>query len=156
GPAKSFAEELKTNFTVYTYDRRGRGESGDTQPYAAEREVEDLAALIKEAGGTAHVFGQSSGGAIALDAANTGVPISRLAVYEIPLGLTDNARVEPKGYHANLTRALAENRRGAAVKMFFRRVGVPGFFITITPLLPAWSKLKSVAHTLPYDRACIE
>lgn len=156
GPAKSFAEQLKTHFTVYTYDRRGRGGSGDTPPYAVEREAEDLAALIKETGGPAHVFGQSSGGAIALDAANSGVPISKLAVYEIPFAVTDNARFEPEGYHAGLTKALAENRRGDAVKMFWRNVGVPGFFVTIAPLLPAWSKLKSVAHTLPYDRACLE
>ncbi|OXM40419.1 alpha/beta hydrolase, partial [Amycolatopsis thailandensis] len=84
GPAAPLAAELAPHFTVYTYDRRGRGESGDTEPFSVAREVEDLAALIEEAGGTAHVYGISSGAALALEAAKAGLPITKLAVYEFP------------------------------------------------------------------------
>src|SRR5919112_5197119 len=78
------AEELAQSFTVYNYDRRGRGESGDTQPYAVEREIEDIDVLIQEAGGSAFVFGGSSGGVLTLDAAAHGSHITKLAVYEPP------------------------------------------------------------------------
>jgi pimeloyl-ACP methyl ester carboxylesterase len=155
GPAKQFAEAMKDRFTVYTYDRRGRGESTDTQPYSTEREVEDLAALIEAAGGSAFVFGQSSGAALALDAADSGLPITRLAVYEAPFAVSPDARTEPPDYYPNLTAALAEGRRGDAVKLFMKLVGAPGVMVAIMRLTPPWSKLKDVAHTLPYDRALL-
>jgi pimeloyl-ACP methyl ester carboxylesterase len=153
GPAKKYAEALQDRFTVYTYDRRGRGESTDTRPYAKEREIEDLAAVINEAGGSPYVFGASSGAALALDAANSGVPMTKLAVYEAPFALSEDARAEPAEYYPALTKALAEGRRGDAVKMFMKFVGVPGFMIAIMRMTPPWSKLKDVAPTLPYDRA---
>lgn len=156
GPAKKFTEALKDHFTVYTYDRRGRGESTDTQPYSTEREIEDLAAVVKEAGGSAYVFGQSSGAALALDAANAGVPITKLAVYEAPFALSPDARPEPADYYPSLTGALAEGRRGDAVKLFMKYVGMPGPMIAVMKFTPPWSKLKAVAHTLPYDRALLQ
>src|ERR1700752_2671894 len=82
GPSQDLAAKLASHFTVITYDRRGRGESGDTRPYAVEREVEDLDALIQAAGGSAFVVGISSGAALALEAANRGLAITKLALYE--------------------------------------------------------------------------
>jgi len=82
--AGPLAARLAPHFTVLAYDRRGRGDSGDTPPYAVEREVEDLRALVAASGGSAHVYGHSSGGALAPLAAADGLPVERLAVYEPP------------------------------------------------------------------------
>jgi pimeloyl-ACP methyl ester carboxylesterase len=82
GPSRALAKQLAPRFTVYTYDRRGRGESGDGAPYAVEREVEDIEALIGQAGGSAHLAGISSGALLALDAADNGLPVTELALYE--------------------------------------------------------------------------
>lgn len=156
GPAKKFAEELASSFTVYTYDRRGRGESGNTEPYDVQREVEDLAAVIKETGETPHVFGQSSGGAVVLAAAQAGVPMRKLAVYEVPFIVDPSGPVgKDEAYHAKLTEALAQGRNGDAVKLFMRLVGMPGPMVALFPIMPGWSKLKAVAPTLPHDHALL-
>jgi pimeloyl-ACP methyl ester carboxylesterase len=141
---------------VYTYDRRGRGESGDTQPYAVEREVEDIEALINHAGGEAHVFGISSGAALALEAANRGLAIKRLVLYEAPFIVDDTRTPIPDDYLARLNALLAANRRGDAIKLFMKLVGVPSFFIALMGLMPAWKKLKAIAHTLPYDITIVQ
>ena len=90
GPMKPLAAALAPHFTVYTYDRRGRGESGDTQPWSLEREVEDIAALVREAGEPVYLYGISSGAVLALEAADRGVPIRKLALYEAPLMVDDS------------------------------------------------------------------
>ena len=108
---------LARHFTVFTYDRRGRGDSGDTQPYAREREVEDIAALIEAAGGSAAVAGLSSGAALALEAAASGLNITKLAAYEPPYVSAASGRPEAD-HEAHLKRILAEGRRGDAVKYF--------------------------------------
>src|SRR5512139_2125602 len=119
GPARGLANELAGAFTVYTYDRRGRGESGaGTAPWAVEREVEDLAAVVAVAGGSAHVFGASSGGALALEAARHGLPIERLAVYEAPFIVDDTHPANDPQLPQRLRRLVDENRRGEAVKTF--------------------------------------
>src|SRR6185436_14509592 len=89
GPMKPLAAKLAPHFTVFTYDRRGRGESGDTQPWSIEREVEDIAALVREAGQPVYLYGISSGAVLALEAADRGVPIRKLALYEAPLMVDD-------------------------------------------------------------------
>jgi len=159
GPAGPLAAALADRFTVYTYDRRGRGDSGDTPPYDVAREIEDLDALIHEAGGSACVFGQSSGAALALEAAarhggsrigDCG-KITRLALYEAPFIVDDTRTPLPDDFLARLNVLVAMNRRGDAVKLFLSLVGVPSIFIALMPLMPAWRKLKAVAHTLPYD-----
>jgi pimeloyl-ACP methyl ester carboxylesterase len=155
GFSGKLAEELAAGYTVYTYDRRGRGESGDTQPYAVDREVEDIAALIEEAGGSAHLYGISSGAALALEAANQGLPIERLALYEIPFVLDDTREPMDPDYLPNVERAIAAGKPGDAVKHFMRLVGVPGPFVAVMPLMPMWKKLKASAHTLPYDKAAL-
>jgi pimeloyl-ACP methyl ester carboxylesterase len=155
GPAAPLAERLADRFAVTSYDRRGRGDSADTAPYDVEREVEDLAAVVDAVGGSAYVYGISSGAALALQAAHRGVPMRRLAVYEAPFVVDDSGPEEPDDYLPNLTRALAEDRRGDAVGMFMRLVGAPALAIGFMRVTPAWRKLKGVAHTLPYDHAIL-
>lgn len=151
GPSQELAEKLAPHFTVYTYDRRGRGESTDTQPYAMEREIEDLAALLDVAGGTAYVSGQSSGAALALEAANRLPGITKLALYEAPLIVDDTGKPITPALLDELKGAVAQKQRSKAVKLFMRQVGTPGMMVAIMPLFPMWAKLTAVAHTLPYD-----
>ncbi len=151
GPMPKLAAQLTPHFTVYTYDRRGRGASGDTAPYAADREVEDIEALVALAGDTVFVHGTSSGAALALEAAKRITTIGKLAVYEPPF-IVDNTRPAiPEDYLTRLNRLVADGRRGDAVKMFMRFVGTPAIFTAVMPFTPVWPKLKAVAHTLPYD-----
>jgi pimeloyl-ACP methyl ester carboxylesterase len=151
GPMGSLAKLLAPHFTVFTYDRRGRGESGNGKPYAVERELEDLDALIREAGGSAYAYGVSSGAGLALEAANRGLPITRLAVYEPPYIVDDGIAPIPPDYVARLNGLVREGRPGDAVKMFMRTVGTPGFFIAVMQVTPVWPKLKAVAHTIAND-----
>jgi|HubBroStandDraft_6_1064221.scaffolds.fasta_scaffold580409_2 pimeloyl-ACP methyl ester carboxylesterase len=155
GQSGQLAKLLAQHFTVFTYDRRGRGGSGDTAPYAVEREVEDIAALLNEAGGAAFVWGMSSGAVLALEAADRLSGIKKLALYEAPL-IVDNRRSTTEDDWVRIGAAVAADRRSDAVKLFLKAVGAPGFFIALMPLLPMWSKLKAVAHTLPYDGAIVK
>src|SRR6266702_3168110 len=122
----SLAAALAPHFTVFAYDRRGRGESGDTAPYAVEREVEDIEALINETGGSAFVFGHSSGAALALEAAvQLGEKVTKLAMYEAPYNDAREAKLAWRAYLQQLTEALAADRRGDAVALFMQYVGMP-------------------------------
>jgi pimeloyl-ACP methyl ester carboxylesterase len=151
GPNTPLAAQLAQHFTVFTYDRRGRGESDEMKPYAVEREVEDMEALIQEAGGSAYVYGISSGAALALEAAMRIPSIKKVALYEAPF-IVDNTRSSvPKNYLMQLNTLLDSNHQGGAVKLFMRMVGVPAIFVFMMQFMPVWSKLKAVAHTLPYD-----
>jgi pimeloyl-ACP methyl ester carboxylesterase len=156
GPMPKLAAQLTPHFTVYTYDRRGRGASGDTVPYSADREVEDIDALVTLAGETAYVHGTSSGSVLALEAAKRIPAIGKLAVYEPPFIVDDTRAPIPDDYLARLNRLVAEGRRGDAVKMFMRFVGTPAIFTAVMPFTPVWPKLKAVAHTLPYDIAMVQ
>jgi pimeloyl-ACP methyl ester carboxylesterase len=151
GPMGPLAEALGKRFTVYAYDRRGRGESTDATPYAVEREVDDLEALIKHAGGSAFVYGISSGAALALEAANRGLPITKLALYEAPFIVDDSRLPLPDDYLDRLKALIAADRRADAVRLFMRAVGVPAVFISLMRFMPAWPKLKAIAHTIVYD-----
>ena len=117
------SERLAPEFTVVHYDRRGRGESNDTAPYAIEREIEDLEALINEVGGLAFVCGVSSGAALALEAANRGLGIRKLAVYEAPFIVDDSRPPLPDDYVTRLNEMIATDRRSDALKMFMKVVG---------------------------------
>src|SRR3989442_2121017 len=122
----SLAAALAPHFTVFAYDRRGRGESGDTAPYAVEREVEDLDALINEAGGSAFVFGHSSGAVLALEAARLlPTKITKLALYEAPFIIDNSRSPAPKDYARRLTELVSSGRRGEAVEYFMTEVGTP-------------------------------
>jgi pimeloyl-ACP methyl ester carboxylesterase len=151
GPSGPVADLLKEHFTVFTYDRRGRGESGNTVPYAVQREVEDIAALIGEAGGSAMLCGVSSGAVLALEAANQLRGVTSLALYEAPFIVDDTHAPMPADFLTRLDDAVASDRRSDAVRMFLELVGLPWFGIAIMRLLPVWKKLTAVAHTLPYD-----
>jgi pimeloyl-ACP methyl ester carboxylesterase len=156
GPSRPLAKHLAQRFTVYTYDRRGRGESGDTAPYAVEREVEDLGALIAEAGGSACVYGASSGGALALEAAKALPGIKKLAVYEVPFIVDDTRAPFPPDYTARLSELIAAGRRTEAVKYFMTTgIGMPRILVSLMRLSPVWSKVRAVAHTLPYDASVL-
>jgi pimeloyl-ACP methyl ester carboxylesterase len=151
----ALAAELVPRFTVYTYDRRGRGDSGDTAPYAIEHEVEDIEALVDHAGGKAALYGISSGGVLALDAANRlGPKITTLAVYEAPFVVDDTRAPVPDGYLAHLKQLVASGRRGQAVDLFMAKgIGLPGWMIFMMWFLPSRSDQKALAHTLPHDAA---
>lgn len=157
GPNGALAEQLADQFTVFTYDRRGRGDSGDTLPYAVEREIEDIGALIQAAGGEAFLYGISSGAALALEAANAGLPVKKLAMYEAPFIVDDSRKPVPQTYVEELQELLKKDRRSASIKVFMKKaVGLPSKIVFLMPLMPAWRKLKNVAHTLPYDGIIVE
>ncbi len=147
-----FAALLAPHLTVYSYDRRGRGDSGDTAPYAVEREVEDIHALIQEAGGSAFVFGSSSGAALALEAAAHGLAIDKLALWEPPFIVDDSRPQLPEDHLARITELISSGRRGAAVELFMiEAVGVPAEAVAPMRGAPTWPALEAVAHTLAYD-----
>jgi pimeloyl-ACP methyl ester carboxylesterase len=146
---------LARQFTVFSYDRRGRGQSGDSPRYRVEREIEDLEALIDEAGGSAFVFGHSSGAILGLKAALHGLPIRKLALYEAPV-LVDGSRPSLHSDWAQIREHIARGDRSRALAVFLNSVGLPAFVIAIMRILPVWSKIKAVAHTLPYDGAISE
>jgi pimeloyl-ACP methyl ester carboxylesterase len=152
------AKLLAARWTVYSYDRRGRGDSGDSGHYAIEREIEDLAAVIEAAGGHAHVWGLSSGAVLALDAAAAGLPIRRLAVQEPPLVVSSADRRLPADLCPRLAELIAVGQRGEAVRYFLvDGMGAPAFVPALLHLVPgAWKRLTAVAHTLPYDARLIE
>jgi pimeloyl-ACP methyl ester carboxylesterase len=142
---------LASHFTVINYDRRGRGDSGDAPPYAVEREIEDLEALINEAGGSAFVYGTSSGGALALEAAASGLAIMKLALWEVPFVL-DESRRPPADTARTYTELVSAGRRGDAVEFFMSKVvGLPPEFVDHARTQPFWQAQEALAHTLAYD-----
>ena len=148
------AELLSSSFTVVHYDRRGRGDSGDTVPYAVEREIDDIDALIQDAGGSASLFGMSSGAVLGLDAAARGLAVTKLALYEPPFMVDDSRPPVPEDYRQRLIAMLSEGRRGDAVELFLTEAaGVPAEAVSHMRGAPYWPGLESVAHTLPYDDA---
>jgi pimeloyl-ACP methyl ester carboxylesterase len=154
GPMPKLASLLASHFTVYYYDRRGRGDSTDAKPYSPAKEVDDIAALVHAAGGSAYLAGLSSGAALSLLAAESGVNVRKMAFYEPPYVYEKNSAQSKIDHGANLASLLADGKRGEAVKYFMvKMVGAPAIAGFIMSLLPMWKKLKAVAHTLPYDTA---
>jgi pimeloyl-ACP methyl ester carboxylesterase len=146
------AAQLEPHFTVFTYDRRGRGESGDTPPYAVDRELEDLAALIVEAGGSAILYGKSSGAALALESAARGLPVTGLVLFEPPYVVDDSRPRPPDDLAARLSELATSGRRGEAVELFITKaVGLPAEAVAEMRNAPMWPGLEAVAHTLAYD-----
>lgn len=158
GPAPKLVPLLAQQFTVYSYDRRGRGESSNGRPYAVDRELEDLMAVINAAGGSAFVVGVSSGAALAMHAAATGLPIEKLVLFEPPyVHVTPDDPVIPQDGIQQINQMVAADRRGDAVKYFLTKVmGLPSFVAFIIRFIPGvWARNKSVAHTLAYDLAIL-
>ena len=146
---QGLAEQLAHQFTVINYDRRGRGDSSDTQPYAVEREIEDLNALIAEAGGSASVYGHSSGAGLALNAAASGLPITRLVLHEPPYDSDDEeSKREARELAENVRTAIAEDRRADAINLFLTASGMPPEMAEGASNDP---KMLALAPTMPYD-----
>jgi len=146
------AKLLEPRFTVITYDRRGRGDSGDTAPYAIEREIEDLEALIVVAGGSAAVFGYSSGAVLSLKAAAHGSAITKLALYEPPFAVDDDRPRPPADLPEQLTELIAAGRRGDAVELFQTKgIGLPVELVAQLRGSPFWPTLEGYAQSLVYE-----
>jgi pimeloyl-ACP methyl ester carboxylesterase len=152
------AELLSSRHTVISYDRRAHGDSDDTPPYTVEREFEDLEAMVGAAGGSAFVWGLSSGGILALEAARAGIAIDRLAVYEPPFIVDASDGLPPDDFGTRLEELIADERRSEAVKYYMARVmGMPAVVPALMSFWPPfWSKLKATAHTLPYEAVLID
>lgn len=147
---------LAEHMTVYSYDRRGRGDSGDTQPYAVEREIEDIETLIDDAGGTACLYGHSSGASLVLEAAvKLGSKVEKIALYEAPYNDDPAAQRAWREYIRGITEALAANRRGDAVALFMSYVGMPADQIDGMRQTPYWPIAEAIAPTLAYDHTAI-
>jgi pimeloyl-ACP methyl ester carboxylesterase len=149
----SLASVLASDFTVFNFDRRGRGDSGDTPPYAIEHEIEDIEAVIQAAGGSAGLYGTSSGAALALEAAAAGAAVTKLALWEPPYILDENAR-PPTGTEqvAAYDKMISEGRRGDAAEYFMTQVvRLPAEFAAYARTQPWWASQEALAHTLAYD-----
>lgn len=156
GPMRPLAEKAQSDFIVYAYDRRGRGESSDTAPYAVEREIEDIEAIIEAAGGQAYLYGISSGAVLALKAAHSlGEKIYALAMYEAPVVLSVAQQEEALRFTESVDIALANDDRDKAVLLFMKRVmkalGMPEETISSMAGTPMWDSMKMLAPTIGYD-----
>ena len=149
---KKLTELLSDRFTVVSYDRRGRGDSTDTQPYATSKEVEDIDTLINELGGSAYIYGHSSGCVLALMAAmELGDKVDGVALYELPYNADPDAQAASEAYRKELKQLLADDERGKAVALFVKSVGVTDKQIAAMERLPMWKGLTAMAPTLAYD-----
>jgi len=146
---KELAGLLSQHFSVINYDRRGRGESGDTAPYDVEREIEDLAALIDGAGGEAAVYGHSSGAGLAVRAAASGLPITRLVLHEPPYGPDDEQSQDTaRALAENVRVALDEDRPADAIRLLFADSGMPPEMVEAMRADP---KMIALAPTMVHD-----
>jgi pimeloyl-ACP methyl ester carboxylesterase len=156
GSGSELARLLAPHFTVYGFDRRGRGESGDTLPYAVDREIDDIEALIDHAGGSAFLYGHSSGGPLAMRAAvRLGGKVGKIAMYEAPYNNDPAAQESWSQYLRQLRQALADGRPGDAVALFMLFVGTPAEKVEEMRRAPFWPAMEAVAPTLAYDHAAI-
>jgi pimeloyl-ACP methyl ester carboxylesterase len=147
----ALANLLVDRFEVFNYDRRGRGPSGDTPPYAVEREIEDIDAVIDFAGGSASLYGSSSGAALVLEAGAAGLAADKLALWEPPY-ILDPARRPPANTAETFTELVSSGRRGDAVEFFMVKVvGMPAEFAAQAKTQPWWGATEALAHTLAYD-----
>ncbi|MEO6604013.1 MAG: alpha/beta hydrolase [Aeromicrobium sp.] len=156
GLSPGLRKTLNDRFSIYSYDRRGRGESGPgATPHTVDREVEDLSAVIGATGGRANVFGHSAGAALALEAARRGAPVLRMVCYEAPFILDASHPADDPDFLRHLQELVDNEQRGEAVALFFRLMEVPAPIRLLVRMLPLWKKLTAVAHTLPYEFALL-
>lgn len=154
--SEGLSKLLAPYFTVYYYDRRGRGDSTDTKPSSVEKEIEDIEALIDAAGGAAYLYGISSGGALALEATiKLQDKVKKLAVYEIPYDDSEEGIKAWHEYRTKLAEFIKANRPGDAVAVFMKFVGVPDEMLEGMRQAPFWHSLEMIAPTLLYDAACL-
>jgi pimeloyl-ACP methyl ester carboxylesterase len=153
----SLAAALAPDFTAFAYDRRGRGDSGDTPPYSVEREIEDLEVVIDAAGGSAFIFGHSSGAVLALDAALVlPTKITKLTLYEPPFIIDASRPPMPEDFASHLTELIAAGHHGDAVEYWQTNLGIPAEAIAQMRVSPMWAELEALAPTLPYDAAIMD
>ncbi|MFC6333558.1 alpha/beta fold hydrolase [Paenibacillus septentrionalis] len=152
------ASLLSDHYTVYNYDRRGRGDSGDAKTYAIEREIEDVQAIIDEAGGSAYVWGLSSGAVLALLAAASGLNITKMALHEPPFVVDAGDRKPPRNFLNHVNELIAKGQRAETIHFFMTKgMGAPSFVVRMMRFMPGvWKNLMSVAHTLPYDATLLD
>jgi alpha-beta hydrolase superfamily lysophospholipase len=152
GSNAGLAAVLSATTTVFNFDRRGRGDSGDTPPYAVDREFEDLQAVIDAAGGSVSVYGTSGGAIFGLQAAARGLPITRMVLWEPAYVLPGSRPPVPADYEDRLRELLAQDRRGDMVELFLTdAVGIPAEFVAQIREYPGWAQQEAVAHVLVYD-----
>lgn len=146
---------LSNHFTVYSYDRRGRGESTDTEPYTIDKEIEDLKAVIEKTGEVPYVCGFSSGACLLLLAMEKGINVKRIALFEPPFVVASPGEKAPPGDAVmKISHFVKQGKSGAAVKYFMTKVmGMPGFIVFMFRVFgkASWEKNESVAKTLAYD-----
>lgn len=153
----SLAAALASRFTVFAYDRRARGDSGDTRPYAVEREVEDIEALIDATGGSAFLFGHSSGAVLALEATRLlPTKVAKLAMYEPPFFVDETHAPQPEGFAAHLDELVATGRRGDAVEIWMAFLEMPTERVAQMRQSPMWSQMEAVAQSLVYDATIMQ
>jgi pimeloyl-ACP methyl ester carboxylesterase len=151
---RSTAEAFGEYFATINYDRRGRGESGDTAPYAIDREIEDIAALINEAGGSADLYGHSSGAALVLHAVAAGLPVERFVLHDPPYSPDDQSSQDAaRAFALEIRDLLDQDKRAEAIEMTFRGTGMPDDMIAEMRQSPRWPGLIALAPTLAYDSA---
>ena len=156
GPTNKLAAELGKHFRVYHYDRRARGDSGPSTDYRLERELEDLRAMLAEAGGSAALVGFSSGACLAIEAAAAGLPVTRLAFYEPPYMVGPKARKVPADFEAAVQQLIADGRNGDAVAYFMTKlIGMPSIFLLPMKFTKMWPVLSAQAPSLPFDMAAV-
>lgn len=156
---RRLARYLSDRFTVINYDRRGRGASRNTSPYTIEKEVEDIEALVDASGGSAFLFGSSSGSVLALDgAAHLGTKVKKLYMFEPPFIVDSSRPPMDKTLSEAIERQVATGNRSEAVRLFFTKgMGIPSFGVTMMRLLiPGWSKMSAMANTIPYDLSILD
>ena len=156
GPTNKLAAELGKQFRVYHYDRRARGDSGASTDYSIARELEDLSALIDEAGGSASIVGFSSGACLAIEAAAAGLPVRHLAFYEPPYMVGPKARKVPTNFEAEVQKLVADGKNGDAVAYFMTKlIGMPSIFLIPMKFSKMWKQLTPQAPSLPFDMEAV-
>ncbi|MEL3971067.1 alpha/beta hydrolase [Rossellomorea oryzaecorticis] len=151
-PIVQDAKIFATEFTVYNYDRRGRGDSGNTLPYTIDREIEDVEAMIDAAGGKAYLYGHSSGAVIALEAAlRLGNKVQKVTMYDAPYVRDEKEKAEYKQLSQKIHKLLENEKNSEAMLTFLKEIGMPKLFVLLLPLFPGWKTTKALAPTLAYD-----
>ncbi len=151
-PVRSGARVLSRAFRVLTYDRRGRGDSGDSGSWSLDREVEDISALIEELGGSALLYGHSSGAVLAMHAAHRlGDRVQRVVLYDASWVVDETEAVTYAGLRAEVDALLSRGRHGRALQHFLVGIGMPRVFAALLPVMPGWRRMRALAPTLRHD-----
>lgn len=150
-PVLEDVKVFSKDFTVYNFDRRGRGDSSDTQPYSVEKEIEDIEALIEVSSGKALLYGHSSGAVLALEAAYKLKNVEKIIVYDVPYVATETEKSTYKALSDKVLTQLSLRNNKKAMKTFLSGIGMPKLFVWLLPFFPGWEIMHQLAPTLAYD-----